>query len=190
MLRKSVLLLLLFFSPVASALDLRATTSAQDNLLAFSAETASIQVKDGSLQGNGVRVEFSHAVTPKWVLETFLSTALSGTSSSFTGFGGYVTYSLFSSCCQQDRKILVDNTTVIDEYRGQNHVFQVGAGLNQYFLNGSAGVYSSSGPGVELNYLFHWSKWQFKASARMAQMTISQSAAQGTFLTFGLVFPL
>lgn len=194
---KALLFLWASMSLNAWALDVRSTLEEKTNWLSIGAESSSFQVGEGAIRGSGVHLDLSHNFGAKYTMEVFLATALSGgssVSSSFTGYGGNAYYNLFSSCCERRRTVLVDGVPVINEYQEQRYLFQIGGGLNQYLLNGTKGVYSSSGLGVGANLIFRvpslFKTLQFKASARTAQMVASETKVQAVFLTFGVVFPL
>jgi len=181
---------MLGFSASAWSYDLRSQVETQNNMLAVSGEMSSFKLETGSISGTGIRVDFSHSFSPKLGIELFLSTALGQESSSFTGFGGYAFYNLLTECCDQNRILYVDGVPAVSENLKMKHLFQVGVGVNQFLLNGSKGVYSSSGPGLGANYLFQLYRFQIKASARLSEMISNNNKVQGTFLSLGVAFPL
>jgi hypothetical protein len=122
-----------------------------------------------------------------------LATALNGETtvqSTFTGFSGYGFYSLFSDCCGKQRTTSLNGYTLLNEADNQPQVLQVGLGLEQFFLNGSRGVYSFSGPGVAANYQVTLWSVCFKASARYTEMETQQTKVKATLFGLGIMFPL
>lgn len=188
-----IVTLLTLVSATCFGYDLKSQVESQSNLLGISGEMSSFQLDEGRIVGTGIRLDFAHSFSPKWGIDLFLSTALGneqGVSASFTGFGGYAFYNLFSECCDQNRALLVDGVPVVSESQELKHLFQIGLGINQFLLNGSKGVYSSSGLGFGVNYYFRVMRFHLKASARQAQMISNENKVQGTFLGLGIVFPL
>lgn len=186
--------LLVFLFPLgAHALDLRSQLNSQSNLLTAAGEMSTFTLDEGKIEGQGAKIDFYHSTSSKVGVELFVSSALSGgqsVSSSFTGLGGYALYNVLTECCAQTRTAMLNGVPVVTDAQPANHLFQVGLGLNQYFLNGSRGVYSLSGPGFAANYLFRVYGWQLKSSIRTAQLVSNQTKVQGVSLSIGLVFPL
>lgn len=193
LLKELTLFASLSLSLCAHAYDVRTVVNENKSSLAVSGEMSQFTLDEGSISGTGVKVDFSHGFTKDIALELYLSTAIGGGSSvsaSFTGLGGYALYNLLGTCCQENRTISVDGTTVVKETMAQKHLLQVGIGLDQILLNGSKGVYSTSGLGIGGNYQFNVWDFKVKISARMAQMTANKEKVQATFFGAGLVFPL
>jgi|GEM_PF-2648149 len=180
-----------FMSSQAKAWDLRTSQEQDENSLAISGEMSQFALSGGSISGEGVRLDFNHSFQQNFSAEVFLSTALNTTAaSSFTGFGGYALYNLFGTGLAKQQATSLDGVPLIRESEEQASIVQVGLGLNQYLLNGSKGVYSSSGVGVVGNYIFKAFKYNLKASAKYSALVSDNTAVQGLFLSLGIVFPL
>lgn len=184
-------LIFLFLACEASAWDVRTTMTEQDNILGVSGEMSSFSLAGGNINGQGLRLDFSHSFQKSWAAEVFLSTALTTSgASSFTGYGGYAFYDLYSSGRNRNQQTAIDGIPLIQDSQEQTQLVQIGAGVNQYLLNGSRGVYSSSGLGVAANYIFRMFKYNFKASARYSSLTSNNVAVQAMSFSLGVVFPL
>jgi hypothetical protein len=164
----------------------------QKNSLSISGEVSELSTADGSVSGQGLRLDLSHSFQKNWSAEVFLSSAMaSNGASSFTGYGGYAFYDLYSKGGRSRvQETSVDGVTLIRETEDQSQLFQIGAGINQYLLNGSRGVYSSSGPGAAANYLFRMFKYNFKASARYSSLISNNTSVQAMSVSLGMIFPL
>jgi hypothetical protein len=186
-----ILFLLFFLSLQAKAWDLRTSLNQQENSLAVSGEMSQFSLSGGSISGQGIRLDFNHSFQQNYSAEIFLSTALSSTgASSFTGYGGYGFYDLWVTGHARHQVTAIDGVPVLQESEEQSQVLQVGLGLNQYLLNGSKGVYSSSGFGVAANYIFRLSKYNIKTSGRYSSLISNNTSVQALSLSIGIVFPL
>lgn len=187
---KAVLFLVSLHSS-AWAMDMEVEESRTRSFLAVSGEGSQFTLEEGALSGSGVKVGFANSFTEKTTLGVFLSSALNTSGgASFTGLGGYVYYTLLGDCCTTVRKLQVDGRTLVTESSEGGQSLQVGFGLDQFFLNGSKSVYSSSGLGASLAYQFSLWSYRFKAEARHSQMTAGQNKIQGNFFSLGMVFDL
>lgn len=195
MLRKITvtILAMLFISSMSFANEFRTKFENKQNSIAVLGITSSFQTDEGTITGSGIGVDFAHAFNDNLTMDVSISTALSqgeGVSSSFTGVTGFVYYNFLSACCDKYKTVSVSNVPVFTETVLSPYLLQVGAGINQYFLNGSRGVYSSSGLGVGANFFFRAWNYQVKLSGRVSQMTTNEMQVQGMYLGAGLVFPL
>lgn len=186
---------LLLLSSTAFGLDLQFHQVERKNSLAVTGEMGQFKLEGGSFSGSGLRADFSHSFNRKLDLELFLSSALStgggdSVSSSFTGYGGSIYYNLFSECCEFKKTLSLNDIPVLQESQMSRSRFQIGMGLNQYLLNGSEGVYSSSGLSVGVNYLFPVWGFDLKASVRHLEMVSGSNKIKGLFAGFGFVFSI
>lgn len=194
--RARQILALLFFFVLqlgfqAKAWDLRTSLDQQENSLAISGEISQFSLSGGSISGQGIRLDFNHSFQQNYSAEVFLSTALSSTgASSFTGYGGYGFYDLWATGHARHQVTAIDGIPVLQESEEQTQVFQVGLGISQYLLNGSKGVYSSSGFGAAANYIFRLSKYNIKASGRYSSLISNNTSVQAVSLSIGIAFPL
>ncbi len=186
-------LAVLLFSSNSFANEFRTKFENQKNNIAVLGITSSFQTDEGTITGSGIGVDFAHGFNDNLTMDVSISTALSqgkGVSSSFTGVSGFVYYNFLSACCDKYKTVSVANAPVFTETVLSPYLLQVGAGINQYFLNGSRGVYSSSGLGVGANFFFRAWDYQIKLSGRVSQMTTNEMQVQGVYMGAGLVFPL
>lgn len=192
-LNRTFALLFILICQQSLAFDLRSEISEQKNRLGVLFETSSFKLTEGEIKGAGGRIEFSHAFNSKLSMDLGLATALNNENSvqsTFTGFSGYGFYSLFTDCCGKQRNMTLNGHSILTESDNQPQVFQVGIGLEQFFLNGSRGVYSFSGPGIAANYQITLWSVCFKASARYTEMETQQTKVKATLFGLGVMFPL
>lgn len=188
---KLVFFFLLLLSSLAQAWDVKTSLSEQRNSLSISGEMSQFTTDGGSISGQGLRLDLAHAFQKSWSAEIFLSTAMGAAgASSFTGYGGYAFYDLYSTGKSRNQETSIDGIPLIRESQDQEQLLQLGAGINQYLLNGSRGVYSSSGPGAAANYLFRLFKYNFKTSVRYSSLVSNNTSVQAISFSLGMVFPL
>lgn len=190
---KLVALFVTLVAAPAFAWELRADVSESRDFLSLSGDMSTFKLEEGSIAGNGAKVDFAHYFGRKTSVELFLASAINASqsvSASFTGYGAHLLYVPFGDCCAERRAVQVDGRAVLTEDAETRSVFEIGLGLNQYLLNGSKGVYSASGVGGIVNYRFTMFSYQWKASARVAQMVSASVPIQAVFLSFGMALPL
>lgn len=188
-----VLILTIFFQSVSYALEFKTQYEKKKNSISVLGISSSFTTEEGAISGSGLGVDFGHAFNDKTTFEISLSTALSqgkGVASSFTGLSGFVYYNFFAGCCDKFKTVLISGVPIYEETLLDPYLLQLGIGVNQYFLNGSKGVYSSSGLGLGANFLFRAWDFRVKLSARASKMTSNETEVTGIFLGAGLIFPL
>jgi hypothetical protein len=189
--RANFVLLILLSASFCRAWDVRTALSEQRNSLSISGEMSQFKTDGGSISGQGLRLDLAHSFQKNWSAEIFLSTAMGAAgASSFTGYGGYALYDLYSTGRARIQDTTVDGLPLIHESQDQEQLLQVGAGINQFLLNGSRGVYSSSGPGAAANYLFRMFKYNFKTSVRYSSLISNNTSVQAISFSLGMIFPL
>lgn len=183
--------LAVLFSSSVQAMDLHVQQERSKSFLTASAEFSQFVLEEGSIGGSGLKVDFLNAFSDNVSLEIYLASAINTTGgSSFTGLGGYTFYNVYGDCCLTNRRVILDGKPMVTETTLKGANFQVGVGLDQFFLNGSKSVYSASGLGLAAIYQFPLFKYNFKAEARHSRMTAGENKIQGTFFSFGIVFAL
>jgi hypothetical protein len=163
------------------------------NFLGAAFELSQMTLKGGTISGNGIKVDFSHYFNDKLSLEVYLSTAINASSavqSSYTGLGAYVYYTLSGNCCDLKKTVTYDGVPVLVEKNERNSSFQLGAGLDQFLLNGSKSVYSISGIGLGATYQFMLFGYHMKAAGRYSLMSANSETVNGLFFSIGVLFGL
>lgn len=182
-----------FVSINASALEIKTETSTSSNYLSASGEFAQFTLPEGYIRGDGLRVDFMHYFSNKMSFDAFLGSAVnsqSSVSSSFTGLGGYFYYTAFGNCCAMKKTISSGGAPILIETQAKKNSVSVGVGLDQFFLNGTAAVYSVSGLGVGAKYQFNLFNYNFETAARYSMMSASGVSIKGLFVSAGVVFGL
>lgn len=172
-------------------LSLTSKKEASRSTLGLAADISQFSFSGASIQGTGLKADFTHYITDRIGAEVFLSTALTSSgSNSFNGFGTYAHYSLFSDCCGLTQKVKVGGQDLLEEQIPRSFKLQVGAGLNQYLFNGSSGVYSMSGPGAMVQAVDTFWGFTWLAGARMMLLSNGHISASGLSLYIGVSFSL
>lgn len=175
------------------ALDIREEVIEMKNQVSIMGEVSTFTLEDGSLEGSGIRLDFTHYFNDKVSLEVFMSTALSAqgdVSTSFTGLGAYFNYVVYGDCCKKIKNVFTGGELSSTETTSSGTRVVVGFGLDQYLLNGNRNVYSTSGPGFNAAFYFPFWKFTGKFSAKFSQMITDEEKVSGTFLGLGLTFDL
>jgi hypothetical protein len=176
------------------ALDIKTETTTATNYLSAGAEYSQFAFPTGTIHGSGIRAGFSHYFSEKFDIDVFLASALGAQgsvgSSSFTGIGGYVYYTVSGNCCAMRKTISSMGVPILRETRKKQNSFKIGAGLDQFFLNGTAAVYSISGLGAGAKYQFGLFNYNFEAAARYSVMSANGVGINGIFISIGMIFDL
>ena len=190
---------LVFFLFIPSAVSSAETLSLETNLvqkknkLGLSYEMSQFETTEGNLHGSGGRLSFQHSFTENWSTEIFISSAINtqgGVRNSFTGLGGYLLYTVLGTPYSSNKTLSMEGKPLFIDRISGDQAFYVGAGINQYFLNGDQGVYSSSGLSATAIYTFKAFHVHWKVSARYAMLNSADLEVTGLSYDFGFVVPL
>lgn len=192
---KFILFAWLLVSATVHAADLTLNVKTDDHrsMISTSFESSQFTLAEGSILGTSAKVDFSYFVSPKLDFEIYLSSALNlqkGAQASFTGLGGYVYYTVWGDSFETQKTVSIIQQSIITDKNNKIYNLQVGAGLDQFLLNGSKSVYSASGIGIGAIYRFNIYDYNLKAAARYSTMTSGANKLQGLFLGLGIVFTL
>lgn len=179
----------------AESLSLDTKIEEKKSKIGLSYETSNFSTNEGSIHGMGGKLDFIHSFTNVWSVDLFLSTALNSQGSvqnRFTGLGVYFLYTLFGEPYSSKKTTLVNNQPIATETSIiAPQSLLVGPGLNQYFLNGNQGIYSSSGLSATAIYNFELFKINWKLSSRYTMMSASSNInVKGLFFDFGFTLAL
>jgi hypothetical protein len=165
--------------------------STQRSHISVTGEMAHFKLGEASLDTQGAQIQYSYSLYDKLRLEAFVSTAFGGgsdLSTSFFGFGGYAMYSLWGDCCQVKKSINLNSRSIVVEEASDTMSVLVGAGLDEYLLNGSKGVYSSSGVGVAASLIYPYKTWSLRVNAKQSFLTAAGQSIDAIFLGAGAAF--
>ncbi len=197
LLKQKLLYFLILLAPslgaAAADLDYRTEQFEVKSFITFGLENSQFDVNNAQITGFGGKLDFSHYINNKLNFQVFISSAINqqnSVSSSFTGLGGYVFYSVLGACCQTKKFTTVSGTPVISESRPEENILNVGIGIDQYMLYGTSSVYPASGLGYAANYLFGLFGQRFKAEVRMSNLSLGSTQIKGMSLGIGIVLPL
>lgn len=157
---KNILMALIFvFGMTAHAEDFQVIETNERSRLSLLSQFGSMTLGGQSLSTQGLQIQYGYSVLNSLQLEGFIATALSsgsssGLASTFTGLGMYALYSVWGNNIQSTKQVLLNSKSIYSEVSNPSSVILVGAGVDNYMLNGSKGIYSSTGAGVEVSCLF------------------------------------
>lgn len=177
----------------AEVLSLDSKVTEKKTQIGLAYEKSSFSTADGSIHGAGGRLTFLHSFTESWSAEMFFSTAINQQGSvqnSFTGFGGYALYTLLGKPYHSKKELIINGKTSAIENSPSQHALFIGPGINQFFLNGNQGVYSSSGLSVTAMYEFDLLSICWKVSARKSILRSGDVSVDGLSYDLGFVIPL
>ncbi len=184
--------LLISSSAYAEGLELKADDDEQKSAVTVSFESAQFALPGGSITGMGGKIEYTRYVTPRISIDPFFAMAFGttgGVSSTFTGFGGYVNYTLVGDCCTTKRLVSIEGRSLVSDEKPRTQLLRVGVGFDQVFLNGDKAVYPASGIGAGASYDFSLFGRGLRLAARTSFMTANQQSIQAVFVSAGLLFP-
>lgn len=176
----------------AAELNMKTEKTVQKNSLSAAVEMATFTFEGESVGGSGIKVDYGHHFESPLEMNLSLFTAINGSSNqvSFSGLGGSLYYDVFGTCCSSTTTTYLGSEKVIVEKTKPTNSLQVGLGLDQFYLNGSKSVYSSSGFNVGAAYKFTMFDYNLKAAARYSMMGTDKQKIQAYFFSLGIVFPL
>ena len=173
--------------------SLRKEEVIKNSFIIGSGQFSRFSTDEGSIQGSGVKASYFHVFNKQIALDIFFSTALSGSknvSNSFTGLGAYVYYNLLGDCCDTNQKTFVDERQQILDFTQANNTLFLGAGVDQYYLNGAKTIYSASGLGLAVKYQFSLFNWRWETTGQYSLLNSGSTKLNGLMLSAGIVFPL
>lgn len=168
---KNILMtLVLVFGVTAQAEDFQVIEKNERSRLSLLSQFGSMTLGGQSLSTQGLQIQYGYSVLNSLQLEGFIATALSsgsssGLSSTFTGLGLYTLYSVWGSNIQASKQLVLNNKSIYSEVSNASSLILVGAGVDNYLLNGTKGIYSSTGVGVEVSCLFPF--WGYTGRANL-----------------------
>jgi hypothetical protein len=176
----------------AAELNMKTEKTVQNNSLSAAFEMATFTFEGESVGGSGIKLDYGHHFEAPLEMNLSLFTAINGSSNqvSFSGLGGSLYYDVFGICCSSTTSTYLGSEKIIVEKTKPTNSLQVGIGLDQFYLNGSKSVYSSSGFNVGAAYKFTMFDYNLKAAARYSMMGTDKQKIQAYFLSLGIVFPL
>lgn len=176
----------------AADLNMKTEKTVQNNSLSAAAEMATFMFEGESVGGSGFKLEYGHHFESPLELNLSLFTAINGSKNqvSFSGLGGSLYYDVFGTCCSSETTTFLGSEKIIVEKTKPTNSLQVGVGIDQFYLNGSKAVYSSSGFNVGAAYKFTMFDYNFKAAARYSMLGTDKQKIQAYFFSLGVVFPL
>lgn len=188
----SLLLLFVSSNAFAEGVELQTTLDDQKSAVTVSGEMAQFKLPGGTISGMGGKIEYSRYLTKRISIDPFFAMAFGaqgGVSSTFTGFGGYVNYTLLGDCCASSKSITLEGRSLVNEVKPRTSLLRVGLGFDQVFLNGDKAVYPASGLGAGASYEFPIFGFNLRLAARTSFMTANSQAIQAFFFSAGLNFP-
>lgn len=176
----------------AADLNMKTEKTIQKNSMSASFEMATFKFESESVGGSGVKLDYGHYFDSPLELNVSLFTAINGSQNqvSFSGLGGSLYYNIFGNCCSTITTTYLGSEKIIIEKSKPSNSFQVGFGIDQFYLNGSKSVYSSSGFNVGAVYKFTLFDYSLKTAARYSMLGTEKQKIQAYFLSLGIVFSL
>ncbi len=192
--RLSLIFTMIFVGLSAQAADLNMKTEkvSRNNSMSASFEMATFTFESESVGGTGLKLDYSHHFEPPIQVDLSLFTAINASQSqvSFSGLGASLYYDVFGNCCESVATTYLGSEKMIVEKTKVTNTLQVGIGIDQFYLNGSKSVYSSSGFNAGVAYKFNLFDYNLKAAARYSMMGTEKQKIQAYFLSLGIVFSL
>lgn len=176
----------------AADLNLKTEKVAKNNFLSAAFEMATFQVESDSVSGTGVKLNFGHHFDYPLQIDLSFFTAINGaeTQVSFSGLGASLYYDVFGSCCETEITTYLGSEKIAVEKNKPSNSLQVGLGIDQFYLNGTKNVYSSSGLNVGAVYKFNLFNYNLMATARYSLLNSNKQKIQAYFFGLGILFPL
>lgn len=180
------------FSSGAKAAALTVDDLVKRSRVSVTAEWTKLSLGNQDIDAQGIQLQYDYSFSNRIFFEGFISTSMTATDgalqSSFVGFGGYGMYSFFGSCCEVHKSVSVDSRSVLVEEVPNSWLLLAGAGVDQYLLNGTKGVYSSTGFGLQLSALVPLGSYTGRVNFKSSQLTSGALSIPAMFLGVGLVF--
>lgn len=176
----------------AAELNLKTEKTTNKNFLSGSFEMVTFQVESESVGGSGLKLDFGHHFEYPFQIDLSFFTAINGAESqvSFSGLGASLYYDVFGNCCETVTTTYLGAEKIAIEKTPPTSSLQAGFGIDQFYLNGTKNVYSSSGINVGAAYKFSLFDFNFKASGRYSMMTSNKQKIQAYFFGLGIIFNL
>ncbi len=177
---------------VAQAQLISVNESVKRSRLSTTLEWTKLTLGDQDVDAQGIQLQYNYSFSNRLFFEGFISTAMTSgegaLQSSFVGFGAYALYSFFGNCCEVQKTVSVDSRQIISEEVPSSWLLLAGVGVDQYLLNGTKGVYSSTGFGVEVSALFPVGSYTGRVNFKSSQLTAGALSVPAMFAGVGMVF--
>lgn len=183
----------LIFSITARAEDFEISENTERSRLSVVTQFGSMTLGGQSLSTQGVQLQYGYSVLEYLQVEAFLATALSsgsssGLSSTFTGLGLYGLYPVWGRNIQTKKQLLLNSKSIYTEVTSSSSMLLIGAGVDNYLLNGSKGIYSSTGAGIELSFLFPVWEYTGRANLKYTNLEAGGKVVEMMFADLGISF--
>jgi hypothetical protein len=176
----------------AQAQVLSINESIQRSRVSTTLEWTKLTLGDQDIDAQGIQLQYDYSFSNRLFFEGFVSTAMTAADgalqSSFVGFGAYALYSFFGNCCEVHKTVSVDSRQLLKEEIPSGWLLLAGAGVDQYLLNGTKGVYSSTGFGVEVSALFPLGSYSGRVNLKSSQLTAGALSIPALFAGVGVVY--
>ncbi|MFM6928383.1 MAG: hypothetical protein ACKOX6_07955 [Bdellovibrio sp.] len=186
-------MLALIFSVTAQAEDFQISETTERSRLSMLFQFGSMTLGGQSLSTQGMQIQYGYSLIEQLQIEGFLATALSsgessGLSSTFTGLGLYALYPVWGRNIQAKKQLLLNSKNIYSEVSNSSSLLLIGGGVDNYMLNGTKGIYSSTGAGVEASYLFPIWGYTGRANLKYTNLDAGGKVVELMFADVGLSF--
>ena len=156
----------------------------------FGLEGAQIQSTGSSLTGIGPRIGVDYDLGANFSVNPSASVAMDGNTIIYSGFNGYLRYSILGSLSGDHKVLTFDGKQSVDQSTPRSNRLSVGLGVEQLFLNGTQSVYPAAGFSATSAYSFKMFSSQFEVAARYSQMVANSKSFTGIFIDFSFLLGL
>lgn len=157
----------------------------------LSYQMSQLKAESEQLSSTGFLLGYGYDFTPEFSVQSqfLLSLQQSGTST-MTGFGLFGAYNFFRSSNTKSTNIKIDNRRLMTFENTLGNYLELGLGAQQFYFNGSRGVYSVSGPAIRAAYNFDLFGFNTTIGLQSASVQLAEKSTQLTTVIVGLIFPL
>ena len=125
------------------------------NFIKVGPEVSMLSSPTSSLQGMGFNLKLLHAFRSKWAFAIGLSQSYSVENPGsvlFSSFTGQIQYAVFGQLQGANQTIYYENSPMVKVSQGHQNNFNVGASVEQLFLNASDSIVPATGFSLFANY--------------------------------------
>lgn len=178
-------------SPTAWALSIDSSMKEVNTSATVSTEFSQLAVEGENIMGSGLKLGFDFLLTNHISSEFLLATTLdpnNGFQTSYTALGLYGSYNLLDAS-RYTRKLQLNGKNIFIERHEAPQKLSIGLGFEQVLLNGSRGVYSASGPGLNITYQRELFGWNTVLAVRKAMLKSNTLDVDFLALNVGVNIP-
>lgn len=173
------------------AVDLKVDREIVKSAIQLNYQMSQLKADTEQLNSSGLMFSYGYDFTKNLTFQTqFLLSLQQSGSSTMTGFGVFGIYNFFRSQNVKQTLVKIDNKRLLTIENHLGSHLEAGLGAQQFYFNGTRGVYSVSGPSARFAFNFSLFGINSLVGVQSSFVRLSEKPTQLTTVLIGLRIPL